>query len=100
MQCSGKLDHDRGGDVRHHAQGDQAHAFEAAAGKHVEHVEDAAARRIGERLQHQRVYTRQRHEAQKAENDQSADREPDSLAQLGGFGEIGEAQIARDIIGA
>ena len=96
----GQLHHDRRGDVGHHAERDQAHAREAAAGKGVEQVKDAALRLAVERLQDQRVDARKRHEAEETEHDQRTDGEPDTLLQLGGLGEIGEAHVARDIVGA
>ena len=100
MQRCGKLDDDRGGNVGHDAQRDQAHPLKAAAREHVEHVEDTALRRLGELRQHARIDARKRHEAQETEDDQRADGEPDTVLQLGGLGEIGEAQIARDTVGA
>ncbi len=100
MQRSGQLDHDRGGDVGHHAERDQAHAFERTAREGVEQVEDTAARLVVKRLQDQRIDAGQRHEAEETEHDQRADREPDPLAQLGRLAEVGKAQRASEIVGA
>jgi hypothetical protein len=100
MERGGELYHDRGGNVRHDPERDQAHALEAAAGESVEQVEDAAARLVIERLQDRRIDAGQRHEAHETEHDQRADREPDALLELGRLGEVGEAQIARDVVGA
>ena len=44
-----ELHHDRGGDVGHHAERDDAHALEAAAREGVEEVEHAALLRLEQR---------------------------------------------------
>ena len=100
MQGGGHLHDDRGGDVGHHAERDEAHALQAAAGEHVEHVDDATLGDIGKLGECAGIDARQRHEAEETENDQRADREPDALLELGCLGEIGETDIARETVGA
>ncbi len=100
MQRGCQLHDDRGGDVGHDAERDEAHPLKAAARKGVEQVEDPAARLIVEIAQDQRVHARQRNEAEEAEDDQGPDGEPDTVLQLGGLGEVCEAHVARDIVGA
>ena len=60
--AGGELHDDRGGDVGHHAQCDQAHPLEAAAREHVEEIKDSAAGLIEQRAQSRRVDARQRNE--------------------------------------
>jgi hypothetical protein len=58
-----ELNDDRGGDIRHHAEGDQARALQRSAGKGVEEVEHApvgALRQLGQRG---RIDARQRNVA-------------------------------------
>ena len=55
---------------------------------------------IGQLVQRAGVYARERNEAEEPEDDQRTDGEPDTVLQLGGFREIGEAEIAREIVGA
>ena len=100
MQGRGHLHHDRGGDVGHHAERDETHALKAAARESVEQVQHPAARLIVQIAQNLRVDPRQRNEAEEAENDQRTDREPDPLAQFGRLGEIRQAEVGREIIGA
>ena len=100
MESRGQLHDDRGGNIGHDAERDEAHALEAAAREGVEQVEDTAARLIVEIAQDQRVHAGQRNEAEKAEHDQGPDGEPDTVLQLGSLGEVCEAHIARDIVGA
>src|SRR3546814_20327315 len=58
------LHHDRSSDVWHHAQRDQAHSFKAAAGEHVEDVDDPARSPLGKLLQRQRIDARQGHRSE------------------------------------
>jgi len=100
MKRCGKLHHDRGGDIGHDAQRDEAHALQAAARESVEQVQDTAAGMLVQIVQDQRIDAGQRHKAEEAEYDQRTDRKPDALLEFRRLGEIGEAQIARNIIGA
>ncbi len=100
MQRGCQLHDDRGGDVGHDAERDEAHPLKAAARKGIEQVEDPAPRLIVEIAQDQRVHARKRNEAEETEDDQGPDGEPDTVLQLGGLGEVCEAHVARDIVGA
>ena len=100
MQRGCQLHHDRGGNIGHDAERNETHALKAAARESVEQVEDPAPRLIVEVTQNQRIHARKRNEAEKAEDDQGRDSEPDTVLQLGGLGEVCEAHIARDIVGA
>src|SRR5690606_31851311 len=73
VQRGRHLDDDRGSDVRHHAERDQAHALQAAPRERVEQVEDSAPGLIIERFEDQRVDARKRHEAEETKDDQRAD---------------------------
>jgi hypothetical protein len=86
------LHHDRGGDVGHHSERDQAHPLEPAAREHVEEVEDAAAGGVEQVGQRARIDAWQRDEAEQAEHDEGADREEQSLLEIGGEPETGEAE--------
>ena len=98
MKRGGKLYDDRGGNIGHDAERDQAHTLHAAAGEGVEDVDQRALGLRKQIFQRQRVDARQRNEAEKPKNDQGTDSEPDALAQLRGLGEIGEIKIARNVI--
>ena len=100
MQCSSELHDDRSRNIGHHAKRDEAHALQATTRKCIEEVENPTARLIVEIAQDQRVHARQRNKAEEAEDDQSTDREPDTVLEFGGLGKIGEAHIARDVVGA
>ena len=100
MERSGQLNHDRRSDVGHHPQGDQAVLRQRAARKHVEEVQHPAGVPFEELLQRDGVDPRQRHKGEEAEHDQRSDSEPDPLFKLGRLGEVGETEVARDIIGA
>ena len=94
-----QLHDDRGGDVGHHAERDQAHPLEAAAREHVEEVEHAAAGRLEQGAQRARIDAGQRHEAQQAEDDQRAEREPEPFLEIGGLGEVRQAEDGGHLFG-
>src|SRR3546814_10186519 len=79
-QRRGELHDDRGGDIGHDAERDDAHPLQAAARKGVEDFEDAARGRLAVKLrQRDRLDARQRHEGQEPEDDRSE--EPTSALQ-------------------
>ena len=90
-QRCGQLNHDRGGNIGHDAESDQAHPGQRTAGKCIENIEDTATGLIIEISQHDRIDARQRHEAEHTENDKRTQREPDAFAQLCGFAKFRQA---------
>ena len=95
-----QLHDDRCGDIGHDAERDKAHALQAAARESVEEVENTAPCLIVQIAQDQRVHARKRNKAEEAKHDQGTDGEPDTVLQLSSLGEICEAHVARDIVGA
>ena len=96
---SRQLHDDRGGDVGHHAERDQAHPLQAAAREHVEEVEHAAPGGVEQGAERARIDARQRHEAEQPEDDQRAQREPEPLLEVGRLGEVRQADIGCHLFG-
>ena len=94
-----QLNDDRGRNVGHDAERDEAHALKAAAGECVEEIKDGALSRLEQGSQRTRVDSRQRHEAQQTEDDQRADREPEPFLEVSRLGEVREADIGCQLFG-
>ena len=62
-------------------------------------IEHAAAGRLEQAGERARIDARQRDEGEQAEQDQRAEREPQPLLEIGGLGEIRQAQIGGHIVG-
>jgi hypothetical protein len=87
------LNDDRGGDIRHDVEREDRHPVDAAAGKHVEHTEDAAGLGLENLLPGGRVDARQRDVRAEAIDEKRAHREIDALLKLLGLGERREVKI-------
>ena len=92
-----QLDDDRGRDVGHDVEREDRHPVDAAAGEHVEHAENAAGLGVENLLPGGRIDAGQRNIGAQAIDQQRADREPDALLELFGFGERREVEIGRQL---
>ena len=82
-----QLHDDRGGDIRHHVQREQAEAMQGATGEHVEHVHDGALLAVHQFQHLLRIDARHRYVAADAVDDQRQQHEGQALTQ---FGELAE----------
>jgi hypothetical protein len=88
-----QLNDDGRRDIRHDVQCKDRHPVDAAAGKHVEHAENAAGLGIEDLFPGVGIDSRERDVSSEAINQQRADGEPDSLLEFFGFGERREIKI-------
>ena len=86
----GHLHDDRGGDVGHHVQREDAEALQRAAREHVEHAEERALLTREEGGEAGRIDARDGDESPDAVNDERTQQEPETLAHLLEAGHVPE----------
>ena len=88
-----QLHDDGGGDVGHDAEREDRHALHGAARKHVEHAEHAAALRLERLGECVGIDAGKRNVGAEPVDQQRAEREPDALLEVFGFGEGRKIQV-------